>query len=126
MTCFYGANSGDYSTFLGYEANQCGTWMQEKLQDFDNKIAAGGNSPIAKIFGGLKSQYTECSVNWLTAIEEPCTGSYCGENLEVDDLGSFGRDGTNANKAVKISADSYSSDEAPKAVKEAADAASSY
>jgi len=127
MTCFYGQSSGDYSTFLGYEQSQCGTWMEEKLQDFDAKIAAGGQSRIADVFTNLKSQYTTCTVNWLTAIEEPCTGSYCNSNLDEEDLGvdigAFGRDGTNVEKAVKISEDSYSTDNAPKVVKEAVDAA---
>eukprot|EP00088_Acartia_fossae_P001388 TRINITY_DN1053_c0_g2_i3.p1 TRINITY_DN1053_c0_g2~~TRINITY_DN1053_c0_g2_i3.p1 ORF type:complete len:566 (-),score=227.61 TRINITY_DN1053_c0_g2_i3:233-1930(-) len=120
MTCYYGAVSGQYASFMNYEDAQCGTWMQEKLQDLDRKAEAGG-ARLGKIFEAIKREYTTCTVNWLTAGD----GGYV-ENLEVDDvdLGDFGRDGANsyaegagagAGEAVKINDDSYSADQAPKA-----------
>eukprot|EP00088_Acartia_fossae_P001389 TRINITY_DN1053_c0_g2_i4.p1 TRINITY_DN1053_c0_g2~~TRINITY_DN1053_c0_g2_i4.p1 ORF type:complete len:566 (-),score=227.91 TRINITY_DN1053_c0_g2_i4:210-1907(-) len=120
MTCYYGAVSGQYASFMNYEDAQCGTWMQEKLQDLDRKAEAGG-ARLGKIFEAIKREYTTCTVNWLTAGD----GGYV-ENLEVDDvdLGDFGRDGANSyaegagagvGEAVKINDDSYSADQAPKA-----------
>jgi len=103
MSCYYGENSGSQSTYWGYEQQQCGTWMDNKLSNLDVQIA--GNPRLAKIFQAQKNAYSQCQVNWLTAVEETETGPYTnGGNSNANnnnnnnnsggglDLGGFERD----------------------------------
>lgn len=91
MTCYYGQSNSYWS----YDEAQCGTWLNNKLSTFDERIKAGG--AVARIMQAIKKEYTQCKVNWLSA---PVTGSpnapyQNGGSVTTTtelDLGLFGRD----------------------------------
>jgi len=101
MTCYYGKSNGDTNSYWSYEQAQCGTWMDNKLSTFDNRIANGG--PVARIFTAIRKEYTQCKVNWLSA-PQPTSGNTGSPNAPYQngastvsttteqDLGLFGRD----------------------------------
>merc|ERR1711978_581850 len=101
MTCYYGKSNGDTNSYWSFEQAQCGTWMDNKLSTFDNRIANGG--PVARIFKAIKNEYTQCKVNWLSA-PQPTNGNTGSPNAPYQngastvsttteqDLGLFGRD----------------------------------
>jgi len=66
-TCYNGAVTGDYNNFFGYQYNQCGTWLQERLASFDDKISKTRSQSVKNVLGGLRARYAEyssCAVNW--------------------------------------------------------------
>jgi len=91
MTCYYGQSN----SYLSYDEAQCGTWLNNKLSTFDERIKAGG--AVARIMQAIRKEYTQCKVNWLSA---PVTGSpnapyQNGGSVTTTtelDLGLFGRD----------------------------------
>ncbi|MCP3663431.1 MAG: serine protease, partial [Gammaproteobacteria bacterium] len=107
MSCHYGGASGDYNTYWGYEQGQCGAWLEGKLSALDKQIEEVPR--FAKIFQAQRNGYTQCNVNWLTAVVETETGPYNngGSNTNNNnnnnnnnnegfggvDLGGFERDG---------------------------------
>merc|ERR1711976_1148180 len=123
---------------------QCGTWMANKLADFDKKIA--DNKRFEKIFKAQRGEYTKCQVNWLQVIVEPEPGNSApynnnggaaspnpntnnnnnnnnNNNGYVDeglDLGDFGRDSVNGGYANNNNNNSQQQDDKP------ADAAAPY
>eukprot|EP00088_Acartia_fossae_P001385 TRINITY_DN1053_c0_g1_i4.p1 TRINITY_DN1053_c0_g1~~TRINITY_DN1053_c0_g1_i4.p1 ORF type:complete len:565 (-),score=223.37 TRINITY_DN1053_c0_g1_i4:192-1886(-) len=115
MSCYYGESSGDFNTYWGYEQNQCGTWMANKLAALDEKIS--GNQRLAKIWQAQRNEYTRCQVNWLQAVEETETGPY-QEGGQGVDLGGFERNGPSSAAPEKIvdGAGPYSGDQAAEAV----------
>merc|ERR1711963_1004979 len=43
MSCHYGANTGDYSSFNGYTSDICQTWMDRKISDLERREMELGN-----------------------------------------------------------------------------------
>merc|ERR1711915_1121716 len=62
MSCHYGANTGDYSSFNGYTSNVCQTWMDRKISDLERKRNGAGK--YGRIFEGQIQGFTQCTVNW--------------------------------------------------------------
>merc|ERR1712228_1117478 len=62
MSCHYGANTGDYSSFNGYTSNVCQTWMDRKISDLERKRDGAGK--YSRIFEGQIQGFTQCAVNW--------------------------------------------------------------
>merc|ERR1711963_958699 len=62
MSCHYGANTGDYSSFNGYTSDVCQTWMDRKISDLEKKRDGAGK--YGRIFEGQIQGFTQCSVNW--------------------------------------------------------------
>ena len=101
MTCHYGGSSGDYNSYWGYEEGQCGAWLEGRLSALDQQIEQ--NARFAKIFQAQRNAYTQCNVNWLTAVVESESGPYTNggsttnnnnnEEFGGVDLGGFERDG---------------------------------
>merc|ERR1719402_1021383 len=76
MTCQFGQQSGSYSSYWGYSAQQCQTWMDGELSRLNQEVAdmqnAGsltGRKKAAALAKGLKAQetlnkYSQCNVFW--------------------------------------------------------------
>merc|ERR1712038_644564 len=62
MSCHYGTNSGDYSSFNGYTSDVCQTWMDRKISDLEKKRDGAGK--FGRIFEGQIQGFTQCTVNW--------------------------------------------------------------
>merc|ERR1711923_38957 len=62
MSCHYGANTGDYSSFNGYTSDVCQTWMDRKISDLERKRDGAGK--YGRIFERQIQGFTQCTVNW--------------------------------------------------------------
>merc|ERR1712200_177890 len=105
MTCQFGQQSGSYSSYWGYSAQQCQTWMDGELSRLNQEVAdmqnAGsltGRKKAAALAKGLKAQetlnkYSQCNVFWQPIDAAPLT---TGGNGYVDggdvDISNFERD----------------------------------
>merc|ERR1712147_335455 len=105
MTCQFGQQSGSYSSYLGYSAQQCQTWMDGELSRLNQEVAdmqnAGsltGRKKAAALAKGHKAQetlnkYSQCNVFWQPIDAAPLT---TGGNGYVDggdvDISNFERD----------------------------------
>merc|ERR1719260_352464 len=105
MTCQFGQQSGSYSSYWGYSAQQCQTWMDGELSRLNQEVAdmqnAGsltGRRKAAALAKGLKAQetlnkYSQCNVFWQPIDAAPLT---TGGNGYVDggdlDISNFERD----------------------------------
>merc|ERR1712012_453503 len=105
MTCQFGQQSGSYSSYWGYSAQQCQTWMDGELSRLNQEVAdmqnAGsltGRKEAAALAKGLKAQetlnkYSQCNVFWQPIDAAPLT---TGGNGYVDggdlDISNFERD----------------------------------
>merc|ERR1712038_1826176 len=120
MTCQFGQQSGSYSSYWGYSAQQCQTWMDGELSRLNQEVAdmqnAGsltGRKKAAALAKGLKAQetlnkYSQCNVFWQPNDAAPLT---TGGNGYVDggdvDISGFERKGSNVaqpsdSSAVKL------------------------
>merc|ERR1711879_324208 len=93
MTCQFGQQSGSYSSYWGYSAQQCQTWMDGELSRLNQEVAdmqnAGsltGRKKAAALAKGLKAQetlnkYSQCNVFWQPIDAAPLT---TGGNGYVD------------------------------------------
>merc|ERR1712013_928137 len=120
MTCQFGQQSGSYSSYWGYSAQQCHTWMDGELSRLNQEVAnmqnAGsltGRKKAAALAKGLKAQetlnkYSQCNVFWQPIDAAPLT---TGGNGYVDggdlDISGFERKGANVaqpsdSSAVKL------------------------
>merc|ERR1712113_869631 len=106
MTCQFGQQSGSYSSYWGYSAQQCQTWMDGELSRLNQEVAemqnAGsltGRKKAAALAKGLKAQetlnkYSQCNVFWQPIDAAPLT---TGGNGYVDggdlDISGFERKG---------------------------------
>merc|ERR1711962_602547 len=112
MSCFYGQTSGDFSSFYGYSAQQCQTWMDNEISSLNARIVAKDNAGSligrkkAQVIGsGLKAEavvqrYNQCSVYWAPASTQPLTDGANGYNSV--DLSNFGRTVTEQSSPVKL------------------------
>merc|ERR1712172_285567 len=105
MTCQFGQQSGSYSSYWGYSAQQCQTWMNGELSRLNQEVAdmqnAGsltGRKKAAALAKGIKAQetlnkYSQCNVFWQPIDAAPLT---TGGNGYVDggdvDISNFERD----------------------------------
>merc|ERR1712008_639377 len=105
MTCQFGQQSGSYSSYWGYSAQQCQTWMDGELSRLNQEVAgmqnAGsltGRKKAAALAKGFKAQetlnkYSQCNVFWQPIDAAPLT---TGGNGYVDggdvDISNFERD----------------------------------
>merc|ERR1711879_573685 len=120
MTCQFGQQSGSYSSYWGYSAQQCQAWMDGELSRLNQEVAdmqnAGsltGRKKAAALAKGLKAQetlnkYSQCNVFWQPIDAAPLT---TGGNGYVDggdlDISGFERKGPNVaqpsdSSAVKL------------------------
>merc|ERR1712073_57249 len=93
MTCQFGQQSGSYSSYWGYSAQQCQTWMDGELSRLNQEVAdmqnAGsltGRKKAAALAKGRKAQetrnkYSQCNVFWQPIDAAPLT---TGGNGYVD------------------------------------------
>merc|ERR1712088_683963 len=105
VTCQFGQQSGSYSSYWGYSAQQCQTWMDGELSrlnqevvDMQNAGSLTGRKKAAALAKGLKAQetlnkYSQCNVFWQPIDAAPLT---TGGNGYVDggdvDISNFERD----------------------------------
>merc|ERR1711872_279902 len=61
MSCHYGANTGDYSSFNGYTSDVCQTWMDRKISDLERKRDEAGKYGI---FEAQIKSFSQCKVVW--------------------------------------------------------------
>merc|ERR1712218_355398 len=120
MSCKFGQVSGSFSSYWGYSAQQCQTWMDGELSRLNQEVAdmqnAGlltGRKKAAALAKGLKAQetlnkYSQCNVFWQPIDAAPLT---TGGNGYVDggdlDISGFERKGSNVaqpsdSSAVKL------------------------
>merc|ERR1712149_71916 len=123
MTCQFGQQSGSYSSYWGYSAQQCQTWMNGELSRLNQEVAdmqnAGsltGRKKAAALAKGIKAQetlnkYSQCNVFWQPIDAAPLT---TGGNGYVDggdvDISNFERDNADAYPAAPLTdaTDGYS------------------
>merc|ERR1712145_22768 len=106
MTCQFGQQSGSYSSYWGYSAQQCQTWMNGELSrlnqevtDMQNAGSLTGRKKAAALAKGIKAQetlnkYSQCNVFWQPIDAAPLTtGSGNGyvDGGDVD-ISNFERD----------------------------------
>merc|ERR1712203_145767 len=105
MTCQFGQQSGSFSSYWGYSAQQCQTWMNGELSRLNEEVAAmqnagslTGRKKAAALAKGIKAQetlnkYSQCNVFWQPIDAAPLT---TGGNGYVDggdvDISNFERD----------------------------------
>merc|ERR1712152_15693 len=121
MTCQFGQQSGSYSSYWGYSAQQCQTWMDGELSRLNQEVAdmqhggsLTGRKKAAALAKGLKAQetlnkYSQCNVFWQPIDAAPLT---TGGNGYVDggdvDISNFERDNADAYPAAPLTDASYS------------------
>merc|ERR1719264_2218724 len=100
MSCKFGQVSGSFSSYWGYSAQQCQTWMDGELNRLNQEVAdmqnAGsltGRKKAAALAKGVKAQetlnkYAQCNVFWQPIDAAPLT---TGGNGYVD-AGDVDRD----------------------------------
>merc|ERR1711978_557519 len=104
MTCQFGQQSGSFSSYWGYSAQQCQTWMNGELSRLNQEVAAmqnagslTGRKKAAALAKGIKAQetlnkYSQCNVFWQPIDAAPLT---TGGNGYVDggdvDISGFER-----------------------------------
>merc|ERR1711971_1439871 len=105
MTCQFGQQSGSYSSYWGYSAQQCQTWMNGELSRLNQEVAdmqnAGsltGRKKAAALAKGIKAQetlnkYSQCNVFWQPIDAAPLTSGGDGyvDGGDVD-ISNFERD----------------------------------
>merc|ERR1712117_92531 len=106
MTCQFGQQSGSFSSYWGYSAQQCQTWMNGELSRLNEEVAAmqnagslTGRKKAAALAKGIKAQetlnkYSQCNVFWQPIDAAPLTtGSGNGyvDGGDVD-ISNFERD----------------------------------
>merc|ERR1711956_124484 len=90
MTCQFGQQSGSFSSYWGYSAQQCQTWMNAELSRLNEEVAAmqnagslTGRKKAAALAKGIKAQetvnkYSQCNVFWqpIDAAPTDATDGY--------------------------------------------------
>jgi len=86
ISCHYGATTGDYNSYLGYNSNVCQTWKDNKIAELTTKMNSAGR--FGKIFEKIIGEYNKCNVNWeqptaplvdISSFERANDGSYSQE-----------------------------------------------
>jgi len=104
MSCRQGQQSGDFSSYWDYSAQQCQHWMDQELASLNARVEAmqgaaslPGRKRAQVLGAGIKAQetldyYSKCSVYWEPRDAQPLT---TGEGGYVDggvDVSGFGRE----------------------------------
>jgi secreted trypsin-like serine protease len=117
MSCRNGQQSGSYSSYWGYSAQQCQTWMDGELSRLNQEVAAmqnagslTGRKKAAALAAGVKAQkslnqYNQCSVFWGPRDAQPLTSGGQGyvDGGDVD-ISGFERTAQVPAKAAESSA----------------------
>merc|ERR1712038_1581368 len=64
MSCYFGAQTGDFASYWGFSRNTCGAWMESTLSQLALKRDST-NKRFAPIFSAQIEQYKQCNVQWL-------------------------------------------------------------
>merc|ERR1712152_85689 len=64
MSCYFGAQTGDFASYWGYSRKTCGAWMDSTIAQLTLKQNSASKR-YAPIFTAQIEQYQECSVQWL-------------------------------------------------------------
>merc|ERR1711962_183885 len=64
MSCYFGAQTGDFASYWGFSQNTCGAWMESTLSQLALKRDST-NKRFAPIFSAQIEQYKQCNVQWL-------------------------------------------------------------
>merc|ERR1712117_71745 len=64
MSCYFGAQTGDFASYWGFSRNTCGAWMESTLSELALKRDST-NKRFAPIFSAQIDQYKQCDVQWL-------------------------------------------------------------
>merc|ERR1719458_1143241 len=120
MTCQFGQRTGSYSSYWGYSAQQCQTWMNGELNrlsqevtDMQNAGNLTGRKKAATLAKGIKAQetlnkYAQCNVLWQPIDAAPLTtggnGYVDGGNVDISDFERVGPSvaQTSDSSAVKL------------------------
>jgi len=70
MSCYYGATTGDFSSYWGYSRETCGAWMDNTIAELAAKRDSTSKR-FAPIFTAQIEQYQQCNVHWLESLAEP-------------------------------------------------------
>ena len=92
ISCHVGATSGVYNSYLGYSSNVCGEWLDNKIQELEQKKAAAGK--FGKIFEAMIREYQKCNVAWeqptaplISELERDTNDGYSqGDDASKDEL----------------------------------------
>merc|ERR1712002_479595 len=122
MTCHYGAQSGDFSSYWGYSAQQCQQWMDQEFASLNARVAAmqeagslKGRKRAQVLAAGVEAQktldyYSQCRVFWEPVDAQPLTtgqGGGYGEEGVVD-VSDFGRENHDPSSPLTGNQDTYS------------------
>jgi len=120
MTCQFGQRTGSYSSYWGYSAQQCQTWMNgeltrlsQEVTDMQNAGNLTGRKKAAALAKGIKAQetlnkYAQCNVLWQPIDAAPLTtggnGYVDGGNVDISDFERVGPSvaQTSDSSAVKL------------------------
>jgi hypothetical protein len=119
MTRHYGQLSGDFTSYWGYSAQQCQTWMDQEIASLNARVTAmqnAGSLPGRKraqaLAAGIDAQktlgyYNQYNVFWQPQDPQPL--SIGGQGYDDVDVSGFSRSTqTGDSSAVKLTAgDSY-------------------
>merc|ERR1712127_825824 len=99
MSCQQGQQSGSFSSYWGYSAQQCQTWMNGELSRLNEEVAAmqnagslTGRKKAAVLAAGVKAQkalnqYNQCNVFWAPTDAQPLSaggdGYVDGGNIDI-------------------------------------------
>merc|ERR1712055_558516 len=102
MSCQQGSRTGSFSSYWGYSAQQCQTWMDNERSRLSQDVAAmqnagslTGRKRAAVLAAGVKAQkalnqYNQCNVFWAPVDAEPLTaggdGYVDGGNVDVSNF----------------------------------------
>merc|ERR1712055_872704 len=102
MSCYFGAQTGDFASYWGYSAQQCQTWIDNERSRLSQDVAAmqnagslTGRKKAAALAAGAKAQkalnqYNQCNVFWAPVDAEPLTaggdGYVDGGNVDVSNF----------------------------------------
>merc|ERR1712150_156536 len=90
MSCKFGQVSGSFSSYWGYSAQQCQTWMDgelirlnQEVADMQNAGSLTGRKKAAALATGVKAQetlnkYRQCNVFWQPIDAAPLTDATDG------------------------------------------------
>merc|ERR1711874_357311 len=119
MTCHYGQQSGDFSSYWGYSAQQCQAWMDQEIQSLNARVAAmqdvgslTGRKRAQAFAAGIEAQktldtYSQCSVFWEPVDPQPLIQPQPPQGYTEEgavDVSDFGRE----NQPLTDNEESYS------------------
>merc|ERR1712141_940523 len=99
MSCQQGSRTGSFSSYWGYSAQQCQTWMDNERSRLSQDVAAmqnagslTGRKKAAVLAAGVKAQkalnqYNQCNVFWAPTDAQPLSagvdGYVDGGNVDI-------------------------------------------